>query len=109
MKKYLYDPWRSAEVDKKWTRKRREREKKKREKIEFCEKKYFTSETLSLNQNVLSFFSILKVLEHIPLTGFDSGPEKIFEAMRLRMERGVDGASPPKMSLVPPPGGFNTL
>lgn len=24
-------------------------------------------------------------------------------------ERGVDGMSPPKMSLLPPPGGFSTL
>lgn len=34
---------------------------------------------------------------------------KIFDAILLRTERGVDGKLPPKMSLLPPPGGFRTL
>lgn len=46
---------------------------------------------------------------YIPFTGFDSGAAKMFETIWLRTERGVAGAVPPKMSLVPPPGGFNTL
>lgn len=33
----------------------------------------------------------------------------MFDAMLLRTERGVDGKLPPKMSLLPPPGGFRTL
>lgn len=41
------------------------------------------------------------------LKSFD-GP-KIFDAILLRTERGVDGKLPPKMSLLPPPGGFKTL
>lgn len=34
---------------------------------------------------------------------------KIFDIMLLRTERGVDGKLPPKMSLLPPPGGLRTL
>lgn len=36
------------------------------------------------------------------------GP-KMFDAMLLRTVRGVDGRLPPKMSLLPPPGGLRTL
>lgn len=47
---------------------------------------------------------------HLPLPFFKSfdGP-KIFDAILLRTERGVDGKLPPKMSLLPPPGGLRTL
>lgn len=47
---------------------------------------------------------------YLPFPFFASlvGP-KIFDAMLLRTERGVDGKLPPKMSLLPPPGGFRTL
>lgn len=34
---------------------------------------------------------------------------KIVDAMLLRTVRGVDGILPPKMSLLPPPGGLSTL
>lgn len=34
---------------------------------------------------------------------------KMFDAMLLRTVRGVDGKLPPKISLLPPPGGLRTL
>lgn len=57
---------------------------------------------------MIDFFLELK--GYLPLPFFKSrdGP-KIFDAMLLRTERGVDGKLPPKMSLLPPPGGFRTL
>lgn len=33
----------------------------------------------------------------------------MFDAMLLRTVRGVDGKLPPKISLLPPPGGLRTL
>lgn len=45
----------------------------------------------------------------LPFPFLASAAPKIFEAMLLRTLRGVDGALPPKMSLVPPPGGRSTL
>lgn len=33
----------------------------------------------------------------------------MFDTMLLRTVRGVDGILPPKMSLLPPPGGLRTL
>lgn len=37
------------------------------------------------------------------------GAVKMLDCMRFFMERGVVGLSAAKMSLEPPPGGFNTL
>lgn len=47
--------------------------------------------------------------KYLPLPFFISGGAKIFDAMLLRTVRGVDGKLPPKMSLLPPPGGLRTL
>lgn len=45
----------------------------------------------------------------LPFPFLASAAPKRFEAMLLRTLRGVDGVLPPKMSLVPPPGGRSTL
>lgn len=37
------------------------------------------------------------------------GVAKMFDAMLFLIERGVLGTLPPNKSLLPPPGGFNTL
>lgn len=52
-----------------------------------------------------------KIQGDLPLPFFKSlDAPKIFDAIvLLRTERGVDGKLPPKMSLLPPPGGFKTL
>lgn len=45
----------------------------------------------------------------LPFPFLASAAPNRFEAMLLRTLRGVDGVLPPKMSLVPPPGGRSTL
>ena len=44
-----------------------------------------------------------------PFLASADGEVKMFEAMWFRAERGVFGTPAPKLSLLPPPGGFSTL
>lgn len=59
-----------------------------------------------------SFFVNLPIPFPFPFPFFtsDDGALNMFEAIRFLVNpRGVFGTADPKMSLLPPPGGFNTL
>lgn len=69
-----------------------------------CNKKCFVN-----NNKIKGFQKNAIKIKLIPFLLAGSGAAKILDCMRFFTLRGVCWLSPPKMSLLPPPGGFRTL